>query len=97
MVLPEQDLYIQKVIKTFDFKPEDIAFFLKVFDKMDKKKTGFVALSVIFERIHCERNYLTDCLLDLLEIEHGRSSVPMEKCYYNVTLCNVSIDIQYMY
>lgn len=39
--------------------------------RLDKAKTGLVGLNVIFKHIEMERNLLTDCLLELLEIEHG--------------------------
>ena len=49
IVLPEQDLNILKVMKTFHFTPADISSFVKIFNKLDKTKTGFVPLvSIIY-------------------------------------------------
>ena len=44
VVLPEQDLLIQKVMKTYLFTPADISSFFKIFQRLDKAKTGFVPL-----------------------------------------------------
>ena len=47
IVLPEVDVNINKVIKNFRFTPKDISDFWKIFQKLDKAKTGLVALSVM--------------------------------------------------
>eukprot|EP01031_Cornospumella_fuschlensis_P031398 gene31398-37952_t len=70
IVVPEPDVNIRKVIKNFHFNPKDISDFWKLFQKLDKDKTGLVALNVIFKSFEMERNLLTDCLLELLDIEH---------------------------
>jgi len=69
-VLPEMDDNVNKVVKNFMFTPTDISDFWKIFSKMDKAKTGLVPLVDIFKRVEMERNLITDCLLELLEIEH---------------------------
>ena len=40
VVLPEQDLLIQKVMKTYLFTPADISSFFKIFQRLDKAKTS---------------------------------------------------------
>mmetsp|Transcript_23027 Transcript_23027/g.51627 ORF Transcript_23027/g.51627 Transcript_23027/m.51627 type:complete len:143 (+) Transcript_23027:229-657(+) len=70
IVLPEMDDNVNKVVKNFMFTPTDISDFWKIFSKMDKAKTGLVPLVDIFKRVEMERNLITDCLLELLEIEH---------------------------
>lgn len=44
------------------------------FFRLDKQKTGLVPLNSIFKRMEMERTVYTDCLLELLEIEHGKNS-----------------------
>ena len=44
MVVPEVDANINKVIKNFRFTDYDIAKFYKVFQRLDKAKTGLVPL-----------------------------------------------------
>jgi hypothetical protein len=34
-------------------------------------RRGLISLQDYFKSIECERNMITDCLLELLEIEHG--------------------------
>jgi Ca2+-binding EF-hand superfamily protein len=58
------------VINNFLFSPKDISDFWKMFQKLDKAKTGLVPLITIFHKIEMERNLITDCLLELLEIDH---------------------------
>lgn len=70
IVLPEADENITKCIKNFMLTPKEIAKFYKIFNKMDEKKTGFVRLDVIFKKAHYKRNLMTDCILELLDIEH---------------------------
>jgi len=70
LVLPEADANLTKCIKNFKLTPKDISDFWQRFQKLDKKKTGLVSLNHIFKSIEMERNLLTDCLLELLEIEH---------------------------
>eukprot|EP01038_Epipyxis_sp_PR26KG_P010336 gene10336-13887_t len=70
IVLPEPDANITKVIKNFKFTPKDISDFWKIFQKLDKKKTGLVTLDSVFKRAHLHRSIFTDCLVDLFEIEH---------------------------
>ena len=70
LVIPEADANITKVIRNFKLTPKDISDFWKLFQKLDKEKTGLVPLNVIFKAFEMERNLFTDCLLELLEIEH---------------------------
>lgn len=42
--------------------------------RLDKEKSGLVPLQRIFTRFEMDRTIFTDCLLDLLEIEHGKNS-----------------------
>ena len=44
---------------------------------MDKGKTGFVKLDVIFKKIHMKRNIMTDCILELLSIEMSGKSISL--------------------
>jgi len=89
-VLPEMDDNVNKVVKNFMFTPTDISDFWKIFSKMDKVKTGLVPLVDIFKRVEMERNLITDCLLELLEIEHGQSSAPLLLCpSVPLSLCSV--------
>lgn len=69
-MLPEPDPNMQKCIKTFKLTPKDMAGFWKKFQQLDKSKTGLISLATYFKTIECERNMITDCLLELLEIEH---------------------------
>lgn len=39
--------------------------------RLDKGKTGFVKLDAIYKRIHWTRSLITDCILEILDIEHG--------------------------
>lgn len=71
VVLPEPDANITKCIKNFKLTPKDLAGFWKVFQKLDRTKSGLISLQDYFKSIECERNMITDCLLELLEIEHG--------------------------
>jgi hypothetical protein len=41
------------------------------FYRLDKGKTGFVKLDVIYKRIGFKRNIISDCITELLAIEHG--------------------------
>ena len=47
IVLPEVDPNINKVIKNFRFTPKDISDFWKIFQKLDKQKTGLVPLAAM--------------------------------------------------
>eukprot|EP01039_Chlorochromonas_danica_P010615 gene10615-11763_t len=70
IVVPEPDANIRKVVKNFFFTPKDISDFWKIFQRLDKEQSGLVPLSNIFKSFEMERNLFTDCLLELLEIEH---------------------------
>lgn len=70
IVIPEADANITKVIRNFHLTPKDISDFWKLFQKLDKEKTGLVSLTIIFKEFEMERNLFTDCLMELLEIEH---------------------------
>lgn len=70
IVIPEADANITKVIRSFSFTPKDISDFWKIFQGLDKEKTGLVQLSQVFKIFETERSLFTDCLLELLEIEH---------------------------
>jgi len=41
------------------------------FYRLDKGQTGFVKLDVIYKRIGFKRNIISDCITELLAIEHG--------------------------
>lgn len=43
--------------------------------RLDKQKTGLVSLIVIFKSFEWERCIFTDCLLELIEIEHGNLAI----------------------
>ena len=73
VVLPEPDANITKCIKNFKLTPKEMSGFWKTFQKLDKAKSGLISLQAYFKSIECERNMITDCLLELLEIEHGTS------------------------
>lgn len=45
IVLPEADTNINKVIKNFQFTPQDLSDFYKIFQKLDKGKSGLVPLN----------------------------------------------------
>lgn len=47
-MLPEVDPNINKVIKNFRFSPKDLSDFWKIFQKLDKHKTGLVPLTVMY-------------------------------------------------
>lgn len=49
--------------------------------RLDNEKTGLVPLSAIFESFKYKRNLYTDCLLELLEIEHGKIIRPCFQFY----------------
>jgi Ca2+-binding EF-hand superfamily protein len=68
--VPEQDANILKCMKLFRLTEEEISDFWKIFQKLDNEKTGLVPLTAIFESFKYKRNLYTDCLLELLEIEH---------------------------
>eukprot|EP00598_Pedospumella_elongata_P007760 CAMPEP_0184985514 /NCGR_PEP_ID=MMETSP1098-20130426/14154_1 /TAXON_ID=89044 /ORGANISM="Spumella elongata, Strain CCAP 955/1" /LENGTH=409 /DNA_ID=CAMNT_0027509603 /DNA_START=91 /DNA_END=1320 /DNA_ORIENTATION=+ len=87
IVLPEVDPNINKVIKNFRFTPKDISDFWKIFQKLDKQKTGLVPLAAIFKKIEQERNLITDCLLELLEIEHDGEINFSDFVYMVATYC----------
>jgi Ca2+-binding EF-hand superfamily protein len=70
LVLPETDDNMQKVIGNFNFTQKEVAKFYRIFQKLDKKRTGLVKIETIFKKIEWQRNLMTDCLLDLLDIEH---------------------------
>jgi Ca2+-binding EF-hand superfamily protein len=70
LVMPEPDAKMAKAIKTFHMTPHEIAKIFAIFQKLDKVQAGIVPLEDIFAAITMKRNLLTDCLLDLLEIEH---------------------------
>jgi Ca2+-binding EF-hand superfamily protein len=70
IVVPEADANIAKCVKNFHLTPKDISDYWKIFQKLDKEKTGLVPLQVIFKSFKCERNLITDCLLELVDVEH---------------------------
>ena len=71
IVVPEADANIAKCVKSFHLTPKDISDFWKIFQKLDKEKTGLVSLLAIFKSFKYERNLITDCLLELVDVEHG--------------------------
>eukprot|EP00981_Chlorochromonas_danica_P013960 scaffold7160_cov156-Ochromonas_danica.AAC.12 len=79
IVVPEPDANIRKVVKNFFFTPKDISDFWKIFQRLDKEQSGLVPLSNIFKSFEMERNLFTDCLLELLEIEHDVACVQRER------------------
>jgi hypothetical protein len=48
-----------------------LSFLLLFIRRLDKEKTGLVPLQRIYKRCEMQRTIYTDCLLELLEIEHG--------------------------
>lgn len=70
VVVPESDSNITKVIKNFHLSPKDVSAFWKIFQKLDREKSGLVSLNYLFKSIETNRNLLTDVLLELLDIEH---------------------------
>lgn len=42
--------------------------------RLDKEKTGLVPLTAIFKLFTYERNVITDCLLELIDVEHGKDN-----------------------
>lgn len=70
MVVPEPDAAMQKVIKNFMLTKSDIAKFFKLFQKIDKGRTGIVPLDVVFKSISMQRSLVTDVLLEVLDIHH---------------------------
>ena len=69
MVLPEVDEKMNVAIKTFMFKPEEIVPFMKIFQKLDREKTGLVKLEDLFKFIEMQRNVYTDQLCELFGID----------------------------
>ena len=66
IVLPEADEYIQKCISSYNMTPKEISKFYKMFQRMDKNKTGYVKIDLIMKKAEWQRNLMTDCILELL-------------------------------
>jgi len=81
------DENINKVVKTFMITDQDLSHFWKIFQKLDKAKTGLVSLNYIFTKIEAERNLISDCLLEMLEIEHEGEINFSDFVYMVATYC----------
>jgi len=62
----------QKYFIIFSFHLLLLHFCISFLSRLDRGKTGFISLDLIYKRIEWKRSIITDCILELLDIEHGK-------------------------
>jgi Ca2+-binding EF-hand superfamily protein len=70
MVVPEADAKLTFLLKHFHMSKNDVNKFWKLFQSLDKAKTGLINLEQMWKSIEMQRNIVTDGILEILEIQH---------------------------
>lgn len=85
MVLPEPDEKMRSAVEYFMLSQSDVNKFFKLFDKLDKAKTGLISLEIFWTAMEYKRNIFTDTIFDVLDIDI--SDGEFNFCEFLVLIC----------